>query len=713
MKNITSFLVLPILWLSIFSLTLTSCDGYDDTSILESITEIENRVAILEDLCESLNSDIKSLQDITNALQNNDYVTSITPIISNNEEVGYSINFSQSGTVTITNGVDGIDGVDGVDGVNGVDGITPIISAALYFDDLYYWTVNGEWLLDNSGNMIRTTGDDGYTPVIDIAEYNGLNYWTLDDQWLLDNSGNKIPTTGADGQDGQDGKDGVDGSDGSDGSTSTSIFSYVYYDDISITFVLSGGTIISIPYINDGLVSISGASSVIEYNASSGSLVLPFSCNMNLCSSIIAKVTNTIYSSVDIYTKVASTDNNWGVTINQTALTVTLVAPSGSSIGDTALLELIAISNSGVTYTSSAVIEVVSNTGIPSASDNMKEPTLSDSDITVPTLPSATFTSYESDGIMTVSMTGIQSLVNSTDFVKLYGTGSTNQNVWLYVDDSLVGFTVSNGEETRSLTTVAKADLVFLVDNSGSMSQEANTVATQLVSWSEELAKVMDVNFGCVGYAETAISGAIDLTDVSTVSTYLNRTTGTSRTKGYADNVSSAASSAASSYASTGECGAMAAKFADTYFTFRDGANRIYVNLTDEPNHYSTSHYEWSVEAFNPNAVSPYSYSWSNSKGTVHTVMSDDGYYDTRHSTYKENPALMSTYTGGTSMLGVDSSYSGINLQDLPVTGAIINSYLFKLNYTPSLSTGTHVLTLLIYDPASNVYVKYDFNIVF
>ncbi|MFI3277767.1 MAG: hypothetical protein SNH28_03105, partial [Rikenellaceae bacterium] len=186
--------------------------------------------------------------------------------------------------------------------------------------------------------------------------------------------------------------------------------------------------------------------------------------------------------------------------------------------------------------------------------------------------------------------------------------------------------------------------------------------------------------------------------------------TGTNRTVGYDENISSEVESAASSFYVGGECGAMAAYFADTYFTFRDGANRIYVNLTDEPNQFSSSHYEWSVESFNENAVSPYSYLWSSNKGSIHTVMSDDGYYDNRFSTYNEDPAYMSYYTGGTAMVGVDSSYTGVNLSDLSVTGAIVNSYIFKIDFS-NINTGTHTITVTIYDTITGVYSVQDFEI--
>ncbi|MFI3277894.1 MAG: hypothetical protein SNH28_03770, partial [Rikenellaceae bacterium] len=207
--------------------------------------------------------------------------------------------------------------------------------------------------------------------------------------------------------------------------------------------------------------------------------------------------------------------------------------------------------------------------GLPSANTNATKPTIAEEDETK-TLPSLAVSEYdEATGILTASMLGISSTNNDGTFVELIGTGEKDQNVWIDIDGVPVGFTVINGEEAVALsragvsTTKTLADLIFLVDNSGSMSQEANTVAEQLIDWSNELSEIMDIQFGCVGYSETRVSGAIDLTDVTSLSTYLNRYTGTNRTVGYDENISSEVESAASSFYVGGECGAMAAYFAD------------------------------------------------------------------------------------------------------------------------------------------------------
>jgi hypothetical protein len=74
---------------------------------------------------------------------------------------------------------------------------TPVIGVAQDTDGVYYWTLNGEWLLDDNGNKLPVSGKDGQ---------NGTN-----------GSNGQDGADGKDGQNGEDGKDGADGQDGKDG----------------------------------------------------------------------------------------------------------------------------------------------------------------------------------------------------------------------------------------------------------------------------------------------------------------------------------------------------------------------------------------------------------------------------------------------------------------------------------------------------------------
>lgn len=181
-----------ILYLLFAVSTLWSCNSdYDDSALTGRVDDLENRVAKLEELCKQMNTNISSLQTLVDALQNKDYITSVVPITKDGKTIGYTISFTQSAPITIYNGQDGKDGQNGKPGEDGKDGSTPVIGVKQDADGIYYWTLNGDWLTDDSGNKIKAEGRDGQ-----------------------DGEDGK---PGQDGNDGQDGKPGEDGENGQDG----------------------------------------------------------------------------------------------------------------------------------------------------------------------------------------------------------------------------------------------------------------------------------------------------------------------------------------------------------------------------------------------------------------------------------------------------------------------------------------------------------------
>ena len=141
------------LFLACLTLSISGC--YDDSAVWESIKEHEGRIKELELLCGKINENISSLQKIVQSLENKDYITSITPIKENGKDIGYTIKFSKSGDVTIYHGN------TGATGDTGPAGHSPEIGAKADADGVYYWTIDGEWMRDEDGNLIPTTGKDG------------------------------------------------------------------------------------------------------------------------------------------------------------------------------------------------------------------------------------------------------------------------------------------------------------------------------------------------------------------------------------------------------------------------------------------------------------------------------------------------------------------------------------------------------------------------
>ena len=160
-------------------LSLVSCTEHDEVAMWNKNEDMGSRLAALEELCSQLNTNIVSLQQIVEALQGNDYVTGVVPVVENGETVGYTISFSKSGPVTIYHGKKG---------ENGQNGTTPVIGVEQDTDGLYYWTLDGEWLTDDEGSKILAQGmagksayelavEKGYRGTLDewLASLNGSN----------------------------------------------------------------------------------------------------------------------------------------------------------------------------------------------------------------------------------------------------------------------------------------------------------------------------------------------------------------------------------------------------------------------------------------------------------------------------------------------------------------------------------------------------------
>ncbi len=168
-------------------LSLVSCTEYDEVAMWNKNEDMGSRLAALEELCSRLNTNIVSLQQIVEALQGNDYVTGVVPVVENGETVGYTISFSKSGPVTIYHGKKG---------ENGQNGTTPVIGVEQDTDGLYYWTLDGEWLTDDEGSKILAQGMAGKS-AYELAVEKG--YQGTEEEWLAS-------LNGSNGNDGDDGK---------------------------------------------------------------------------------------------------------------------------------------------------------------------------------------------------------------------------------------------------------------------------------------------------------------------------------------------------------------------------------------------------------------------------------------------------------------------------------------------------------------------------
>ena len=192
---------------------MSSC-AYDDTGIWNALNNLEKRVLALEELCKETNTNLGALQKIVEAISENEHIKNIAPIQKDGNVVGYTITFTSGNSVTIYND-------NKQDGV----GAVPQIGVAKDNDDAYYWTLNGEWLLDANGNKIKADGKDGLTPKFKIEnEYwyvsydNGISWDVLD----------KATAEG-------------------DGCDCQSIIYGVEYDEEYVYITLTDGTVLTLP----------------------------------------------------------------------------------------------------------------------------------------------------------------------------------------------------------------------------------------------------------------------------------------------------------------------------------------------------------------------------------------------------------------------------------------------------------------------------------
>ena len=281
--------------LSFCMLLLMACttEKFDPTEIWDNIHSLDERVTALEELCKQMNTNIRSLQTIVSALEQQDYIKNVSPVSEDGAVIGYTITFAQSGTVTIYHGKDGAkgeqgdkgetgdkgdtgavgpQGPQGEQGEKGEAGVTPVIGVAKDTDGVYYWTLNGSWLVDESGNKIPTTGKDGadgsqgeigatgpqgpqgeagkdgITPQLKIEDGRWLVSYDSGQSWVEvgQATGDQGPqgATGATGPQGPQGEQGIQGEAGKDGD---SFFQSVTQDEENVYLTLADGTKFSVP----------------------------------------------------------------------------------------------------------------------------------------------------------------------------------------------------------------------------------------------------------------------------------------------------------------------------------------------------------------------------------------------------------------------------------------------------------------------------------
>lgn len=324
---------------------LSSCgDDYDDSELRGDIENLDSRITALEEWQKSVNTDIRSLQSLVEALEDKDYVTAVTPL---EDGTGYVISFLKSGNVTIKHGE------------KGEDGTTPVISVKQDSDGKHYWTVNGEWLLDN-GNKMPVTGEKGDKGADSIAPQVRINKDT--NLWEISTDGGKtwtstgIKATGDKGNTGAQGPQGdaIFAKDGID-----------YTSDLdNVIFTLADGTKITLPRTSALTVGFESYETfMLTPTTNVINIVLPETLKEEDYTALVAEVKNEAGVGMDFQTRAASSP--WQVKLTKPTFTngkyqnnakVTVTA-TGANNGDKAILKITLIDNRGKEISASRVLE--------------------------------------------------------------------------------------------------------------------------------------------------------------------------------------------------------------------------------------------------------------------------------------------------------------------------------------------------------------------
>lgn len=339
----------------LLAVMIIGCDDGELAQLQKDVTDLKSRVETLETWCNTANTQICALQGLVTALEQNDYVTGVTPIVENSKEVGYTISFSKSNPVTIRNGE------------KGVDGVTPVIGVKQDTDENYYWTVKiGDaepvWMKDIAGNKIRTTGS---SPILSVAEFEGQFYWKIDDQWML-NNGQKVPVTGEQG-------DAIFAENGIDYQS----------DPENVIFTLADGvTKITLPKTT--FVTIGFDSYEVFYASATDNsitLILPSTLKEEDYTAITATVTNESGTGMDIQTRSVATQEIWGVQVTKPSFAsgavvagsakVTLTAPANIKLSATALLKATITDKNGKEFTVARPVKYFDGVIVESTAGNL------------------------------------------------------------------------------------------------------------------------------------------------------------------------------------------------------------------------------------------------------------------------------------------------------------------------------------------------------
>ena len=125
------------------ALSCLACSKYDDSALYDRLAKLEQRVGAIEEKVKVANEDIKTLRSLVSASTQGKTITEVKKT-----DEGYDLIFSDKQVISIKMGR------------NGADGHSPKISVAQE-NGVYYWQLDGQWLLDTQRQKVRVSGETG------------------------------------------------------------------------------------------------------------------------------------------------------------------------------------------------------------------------------------------------------------------------------------------------------------------------------------------------------------------------------------------------------------------------------------------------------------------------------------------------------------------------------------------------------------------------
>lgn len=161
--------------LTSLTLVFTACSRYDD-----ELDELRARMTLVEQRLDDINKDIEALHALVMEIKQGGYVMAVLPDEKDGKLLGYTLAFNDGRSVYLR-----------MEASSAVE--APQVGVRQGEDGNWYWTVDGEWLLDGAGSKVLASS----------VSQNSVQMKFEGDSWYISYDGGssweKIPTKSSSG----------------------------------------------------------------------------------------------------------------------------------------------------------------------------------------------------------------------------------------------------------------------------------------------------------------------------------------------------------------------------------------------------------------------------------------------------------------------------------------------------------------------------------